>query len=323
MVLLLSSCSPTKTLKSQTRIDLLDTVITISSYEDIPDEVFELIHELELKLSIHHVNSEISAINRMSGVESIIVSPVTYDLISKAIEISKCSNGAFNPAMGALSNLWKIGTENARKPADSEIGTALELIDFNDIELREGNSVFLRKSGMAIDLGAIAKGYICDAVANYLVNQGIERVVLDFGGDVYLIGQKNNVSDWIVGVQSPIIGEDSYIFTLSASNISVVTSGNYERFFEQDGEIFHHILDPNTGYPVDNNLVSVTIISENTTEADAIATACFVLGVDDGLKLIAQLPGIEGIFVTNNREIYASPETRVKIQLSDNSFVLK
>ena len=178
------------------------------------------------------------------------------------------------------------------------------MVDYTQIKV-EGNTVTLPE-GMMIDLGGIAKGYIADELAAFLREQGVTSADLNLGGNVITIGRKPDGTAWRIGVQNPHGSRDESILILNLVDATVVTSGNYERYFELDGVRYHHILDPETGYPVSNGLASVSIITQSSMYADALSTACYVLGLEEGMALIEELEDVEAIFITEDLEIHYS-----------------
>ena len=160
-----------------------------------------------------------------------------------------------------------------------------------------------------IDLGGIAKGYIADQVKNYLVEEGIEHAYINLGGNILTLGGKTDDSNFRIGIQKPFAEDGTVMAVLPVSDKSIVSSGNYERYFKKDGKIYHHILDPSTGYPIENNLNQVTIISDKSVDGDALSTTCYALGLDEGLKLIQSMDNIEAVFITNDNTIYKSSDS--------------
>jgi thiamine biosynthesis lipoprotein len=181
---------------------------------------------------------------------------------------------------------------------DDEITAALALIDWRDVELnRQGKTVFLKRQGMKLDLGAIAKGYAADEAVKIAAEAGVKRAVIDLGGNIFAYGEKQGGQPWRVGLQDPREGRGEYLGILDVKNKTVVTSGVYERFFEDAGKRYHHILSTGIGRPVENGLLSVTIITEHSIDADALSTSVFALGYERGRALIESLPGMEAVFV--------------------------
>ena len=192
-------------------------------------------------------------------------------------------------------------------PSDDEIKALLPGIDYHNIIIDEDNKmVKLSADSGSLDLGFIAKGYITSKLKDYLTESGVKSCVIDLGGNLYMIGTKPDGSEYNVGIKKPFTTSNETIDTISISDRAVVTSGIYERYFEADGQIYHHILDLNTGYSVDNNVYSVTIICEDATKADALSTICLIYGIDDGLELINSMDETEAIYVDDNYNLHYS-----------------
>jgi len=215
--------------------------------------------------------------------------------------ISEKSGGAFDVTIGPASTLWDFKAETPALPDAEALAEAAKRIDYSKLEL-DGTTVTL-PAGMMIDLGAIAKGYIADQIKSYLKERGVENAILSFGGNVIAIGAKPNGSPWKVGIQD-IDGEAQTAMLVSKNiDMSAVTSGIYERGFEIDGVIYHHLLSPFTGWPVQNELASVTIFSDSSMMGDALSTTAFVMGTEEGMKLIESLEGVEAVFIDRERNV--------------------
>jgi len=316
-----SSYGISDVLNSRSQVDLLGTVITISMYDNAPTEVFDVcfdaLMDIDNRMSVNKPDSEISLLNN-SG--QAVLSADLYGLIGKAKDFSQRSKGAFDITINPVMCEWKIETEFVRLPTQSEIDEALVLVGYESMHLLEQRQIQFEKPGMSIDLGAIAKGYACDVVVGILKEKGVKYALLDFGGNIYAQGKKPDGSPWRVGIRNPQTGADGYICTVEVIDKAVVTSGGYERQFERDGVFYHHILNPKTGYPVDNELLSVTIVAPNATEADALSTACFVLGLSGGVELLDIMPGYEGIFVTKQSGIYITDGLAENVKITDNQY---
>lgn len=176
---------------------------------------------------------------------------------------------------------------------------------------------------MQLDLGGIAKGYAADVAASIIKEHGNQAAIINLGGNVYAYGEKANGDSFKIGVQNPFSPRGAYLGILSVKDQTVVTSGTYERFFEQDGTVYHHILDPKTGYPVENNLESVTIVTESSMSADALSTMTFVLGLEKGLNLVESLDDVEALFITKDHQLYASSGFLNNFELTDDSFTIE
>jgi len=198
------------------------------------------------------------------------------------------------------------------------------LIDYNKIQIDESKkNIFLEDSNMIIDLGAIAKGYAADEIVKLLKNAEVSSAIIDLGGNIYVLGDKIDGTPWKVGVQNPEKSGSDTIGFVSVSNKSIVTSGVYERYFEHDGKNYHHILSPDTGYPYDNNILGVSILSNNSIDGDSLSTTLFALGVDEGLKLINSLDDVEAIFITKNHELYLTNGFKKAFTLTNNNYEIK
>lgn len=307
---------------------LLDTINKITAYgpnaSEAIDEAFNRVTEVEQKMTSHCEDSEIIRINKASGSKFVRVSPDTFYVIEKGLDYSKKTGGRFDITIGPLVQLWGIGTENERIPSQAEINETIKLVDYKQILLDPDKKlVKLNQSNMALDLGAIAKGYAADEVVHILRNKGIKSAVIDLGGNIFALGKKSDGSPWRVGIQDPSGNRGSSFATVEVSDKTLVTSGPYERFFEKEGKRYHHILDPDSGYPVQKGLISSTIISENSMEADAISTAVFAMGLEEGMKFVENLEGVDAILVTENLEVYTSSGVgQYNFQIIDDNYKL-
>ena len=267
--------------------------------------------------------SEISEINKKAGKEYVKVSDETFYVIKNAINFSDMSDGVFDITVGPVVDLWAIGTDDARVPSSEEIEAKLPLVNYKDISLDEKNkSVKLNKKNMEIDLGGIAKGYAADKIYEYLKEENIESAIINLGGNVFILGEKAQNTPFKVGIQDPTNERGNTIGNISVTDESVVTSGIYERYIEEDGVIYHHIIDPSNGYPFANNLSSVTIVSSSSLIGDALSTTTFGLGLEKGMQLIESIDHTEAIFITKDKKIYTTSNLKDKINITDNSFEL-
>jgi FAD:protein FMN transferase len=299
--------------KSQTYF-IFDTVVTVKVFDNkVTDKNFEeiggLLEKIDREMSRTKETSEIYAVNRQAGKKAVPVSEETFDLVARAKSFGDLSGGRFDPTVGGLVDLWQIGKEGAHVPADADIQQLLKLINYKDIQLNDSDhSIYLAKEGMELDLGAIAKGYAGDVMADYLRSQGFESAIIDLGGNILAMGSKPGGADWTIGIQdpNPEIERGNSIGAVKVVNKTVVSSGVYERFFVENGVHYHHILDTATGYPVDNGLVSVTIITDNSANADGLSTSTFSMGLEKGMALVESLDNTEAIFITKDNEVYVS-----------------
>lgn len=308
-LLLLSGCSVLPKKQNQVYTDaLFDTVIQIEIYDSAGEEILKGCEEICKKYDSMFSNkiedSEISRINNAGGAP-VEVSPETVTLIKKAIYYSDLSNGVFDITIAPVSNLWDFHADEPVPPAAETVAEAASHVDYKNILIRD-NTIQLLDPYAAIDVGAIAKGYIADRLKDYLKDHGIRHALINLGGNVLAMGKKLDGSDYNIGIQKPFDHTGEPITSIRLSDKSVVTSGTYQRYFESEGKMYHHILDPHTGYPCENNLHSVTIITNSSLTADALSTTCFLLGYDKGLRLVNQLDNVDAIFITKNNEIHYS-----------------
>ena len=323
-LLLKSSNSESKYNKSYFYLGTVNEItlfnIKKSQSEQILNKCDKILRDIENKMSDTIVSSDVSKINSNAG-SFVKVSSDTFFVIEEAIKYSNLSNGNFDITIGPISDLWAIGTDNARIPSTEEIQKYLNLVNYKNVTLNKNDSsIKLEKDNMKIDLGAIAKGYAADVIANYLKSNNVNSAIINLGGNVYTIGNKSNNEPFTVGIQDPTMPRGNSIGNIKVSNKSVVTSGIYERYIESENKIYHHILNPSSGYPFDNELSSVTIISDKSISCDALSTSAFGLGLESGLNLIESIDNVDAIFITKNKEIYLTSNLSDKFTLTDNSF---
>ena len=308
-ILLLSGCSGLPRERSQTYTDtLFDTVISVQIFDSVDEDVLKGCEKLCKKYDSMFSNkiedSEISRINSAGG-NPVEVSKETIKLIKKGIYYSEMSDGVFDITIAPVSSLWDFKAETPSVPSPEAIAEAVSHVNYENIIIRD-NTVKLTDPHAGIDLGAIAKGYIADRIKDYLEEEGVRHAMINLGGNVLAMGSKLDGSDYNIGIQKPFDETGEPITSVKISDKSVVTSGIYQRYFKADGKIYHHILDPNTGYPCENNLYSVTILTDSSLTADALSTTCFLLGYDRGMKLINQLDNVDAVFITNDNQIHYS-----------------
>lgn len=282
-----------------------DTVVTINAYVEDMGVINEALAECaryEALLSKTVEGSDVWNINRAEG-NPVEVSDDTVSILNLVKRVSDMSSGAFDVTVAPAVALWNFKDGMQSLPDDSDVAAAAAKIDYKKITVN-GNTVTLPR-GMSIDLGGVAKGYIADRIAEFLRDKGVTSGILNFGGNVVSIGKKPD-GEWRVGIQNPREPTGSYLIAINASDKAVVTSGIYERGFDLDGTRYHHLLDPKTGWPKQNELASVTIITDMSSLADALSTATFVLGMEKGVELVNSLPGVEAIFITRDNDIYST-----------------
>ncbi|EMH4161754.1 FAD:protein FMN transferase [Pluralibacter gergoviae] len=287
--------------------------------EALAGRVFNLIKHYEDLFTVNRADSEVMRVNRAAGREPVTVSPAVYQLIKCALAASLPAASAFNLTIGPLVKRWRIGFQGDSVPPAAEIEALLAITRPQDVQLDDARrSVFLTRKGMEIDLGAIAKGYIADRVRDLLRQSGVEEGLINLGGNVQTLGAPEG--GWSIGLKKPFAVPDALAGAIEVANKSVVTSGTYERYFEQDGRRYHHILDPRTGYPLDNVLDSVTVISTDSLDGDIWTTLLYGAGPERGLTWLADRPDIEAIFVTKSREIILSSRRHFRFTLLDDSY---
>lgn len=279
---------------------LMDTVVDVRvdgrNSEQLVQEAFATMAELENTLSRFVGESEIAKINGNAG-EWVEVSTTTLEVIELGIAVGDLTAGAFDITMGAVLDLWGFGSGRHRLPSEEELAEALATVDYKRVEVDKAGSKVRIPVGTVLDLGGIAKGYIVDQGTALLRAAKVQRSLINAGGDISVIGRRPDDLPWRVGVQDP--DEPSKIrYVLPLDNNSVVTSGDYQRYFLCDGERWHHIIDPKTGYPA-RGLHSVTIVGKDSVTCDALSTAVFVLGWEEGRALVEKMPDIEAILVSD------------------------
>ena len=303
---------------------LLNTVVSISLYdkqdEALIDGSFDLIKKYEAICSRTMETSELYKLNHGSA-PKVAGNPLTFslslelsDILRYALTYSKLSDGCFDLTIAPVTSIWDFQSLEPTLPEDKKIKQALPLVNYKNI-LLSGNEISYAKEGIEIDLGAIAKGYIADRVKEYLMNNGVKSAIINLGGNLLCIGDKPNNTPFHIGIQKPYADRNETIATMEISDQSVVSSGVYERFFEINGKFYHHILNPRTGYPCDNKLISVTIISPKSVDGDGLSTSCFALGLEKGLQLIESLPDTYAVFITDDYELHYSSGFKEAIRI--------
>ncbi|XCP83498.1 FAD:protein FMN transferase [Roseburia hominis] len=308
VALLLSSCSSASDTPLSQTTTLFDTVISIHIYDKNSEEVLthciQKCEEYEKKFSRTLPESEIYRLNHAGG-EALELSDDTVELIKLGLKYSELSEGRFDITIAPLAELWDFKHNTGTIPAKESIDEALSLIDYRNVRV-EGNQVQLLNPDAAIDLGGIAKGYIADQLKAYMETQGTQHALIDLGGNVLVIGAKPDGSAFHIGIQKPFSETGEAITSVKIKNQAVVTSGNYQRYFKIEDKIYHHILNPQTGYPYENHLQSVTVLCDSSADADGLSTTLFALGLDEGMKYIDSLPSAEAVFITDDQKLHYS-----------------
>lgn len=305
----------------------LNTAVTVTIYDsqdrELLTECMNLCDKYEKIFSRTASDSELYQLNHreltpVAGTEDTFqISDPLAELIRKGLYYSELSEGAFDIAIEPLTSLWDFTAEDPQVPEDRLIQEALTKCDYHNVSVSDNNEVILKTEDTAIELGAIAKGYIADRLKDYLISQGVKSAIINLGGNVLCIGGKPDDSSFKIGIQKPFADRSETIAVMDIKDKSVVSSGVYERCFEQDGTLYHHLLNPRTGYPYDNGLIAVTIISDESVDGDALSTTCFALGLEDGMKLAESLDNVQAFFVTSDYEIHYTKDFQKEITVTE------
>lgn len=236
-------------------------------------------------------------------------------LLSEGLDITRESDGAFDIAIAPLTSLWDFTAEDPKVPDDAAIQKVLPLCSSDGVTI-DGQDITLPFDDIQFDVGAIAKGYIADRLKDFLVKKGVNSAIINLGGNVLCIGSKPDGTPFKVGIQKPFADRNETEAVMDITGKSVVSSGIYERCFKQGGKLYHHILNPQTGYPYENGLISVTIISDQSVDGDALSTTCFALGLEDGLKF-AEKKGVQAVFITEDYELHYTDGFQDEINVTD------
>ncbi len=329
----------------------LNTAVTVTIYDsqdrNLLTECMNLCDKYEKIFSRTASDSELYQLNHreltpVAGTtDTYQVSASLAELVRKGLYYSELSDGAFDIAIEPLTSLWDFTAEDPQVPEDSLIQDALSKCDYHNISVSDentndtttdnskanssdtdnnnanSNQITLKTDDTAIELGAIAKGYIADRLKDYLLSQNVKSAIINLGGNVLCIGGKPDSSSFKIGIQKPFADRSETIAVMDIKDKSVVSSGIYERCFEQDGTLYHHLLNPETGYPYDNGLIAVTIISDESVDGDALSTTCFALGLEDGMKLAESLDDVQAFFVTSDYEIHYTKDFQKEITVTE------
>ncbi|MDI6801140.1 MAG: FAD:protein FMN transferase [Thermodesulfovibrionales bacterium] len=312
LFLIMAACSPAKDkLYKETRSAMYTIVsITVSSNSEDKakraiDDAFAELGRLEKLLNYYSKDSEITLINRNAGIMPVVVSNETFELLEEAVYVSENTEGAFDITAGVIIDLWDIDKQII--PDEKSLSERVRLVGYKNIVLNKNSrTVFLRKKGMQINPGGIIKGYAADKAAEVIKKRGINSGIVAVGGDIKTFGIRPDSKPWKVGIQNPrqedIGGKDEITASVDLTDSAISTSGDYKRFFVKDGKVYHHILNPKTGYPADK-CRSVTVIAKKGVHSDAFSTGIFVLGPQKGIEVLKE-NGLEGIIMDNDRNIF-------------------
>ncbi len=334
LLFILTSCKkPKQESKNQYQkmyFEYFDTVVTIIGYEKNEDLFKEKLQIIEpLLKKYHHLYdiyyeyngiNNICTINKKAYINPIVVDQEIINLIKYSKSLNKITNNMFNIAMGSVLKLWHDEREyaseypyDAKLPDREALANASKYMNIEDIIIDEENStVFIKNEYTKLDVGAIAKGYACEQIAKELFKTGTTSYIINLGGNIKLLGSKNEKENFVVGVQNPIPGDSSVIQKFSLANYSVVTSGSYQRYYTVDNVNYHHIINPKTLMPA-NYYLSVTVIAKDSGLCDALSTALFNMTIEEGTKIISTLDDIYVMWVDSNKQIIYSKGLEEKI----------
>ncbi|EDP68705.1 putative thiamine biosynthesis lipoprotein [Carnobacterium sp. AT7] len=291
----------------------MGTKINLSISHPMAAELLEkakhMLADYEIRFSANHSKSTLTYVNQQAGIQPVSVDSELYDLIQFGQNYSLSSKLALNITIGPLVKLWKIGFADAHVPKQKEIDERLKLIDPTDIVLDDAKkTVYLTKKGMELDLGALAKGYFADKLKQFFQSEGVESGIVDLGGNVLTIGENPKYEDgyWRVGIQKPSLTRGELVGAVLVKDKSVVTSGIYERSLKVSEKKYHHIFDSTTGYPIENELASITIISDESLDGELWTTWLFGHNSNAAIDYIDSVPGIEALLITKNNEVKMS-----------------
>jgi thiamine biosynthesis lipoprotein len=271
---------------------------------------FEALRQVERRMSIYQSTSALSRINRLAADSWVPLEADLFTVIAAALDVARQSDGALDVTVLPLMHLWGFVQHAGRVPTASEIAATLPLVDYRHVQLDAARSAIrFTYKGVGLDLGGIAKGFAVDNALQALLSQGVSRAIVNAGGDLFAMGTAPSETPWLVDIQHPSIAERT-LATMRVHNRSVATSGDYEKFFEQDGKRYCHLIDPRSGYPV-QDIASVTVLADTTMRADALSTAAFILGPEKGFALLEQLPDVEGVIVVRRNTTPDALDIRV------------
>ncbi len=306
----------------------LGTIISQEIYgkngQQVSEEAMAKLKYLEDLMTINAPGGDSNKLNENAGKGYVEISPETISVLKSARKISDLSEGAaFDITVAPVVKAWGIGTDNPQVPSEETLAELVPLINYRDVQIDEANNkASLAKPGQMIDLGGIAKGYAGDILREIYRENGIKSGLINLGGNIIALGSKPDGSNWSIGIQNPRSETGEIVGIIHVSDTAVVTSGDYQRYFEKDGKRYCHIIDPYTGYPAESGLMSVTIITSSSTDADGLAKA-FVLGLDKGRELVEKYNRLygqaEAVFITTDKKIYVTPGLQGNFELEDNS----
>lgn len=299
-----------------------ECTITLYDHEGLQtlDSCFDRLREIHRRMTVDEPGSELDAVGDAAGREPVKVTDDVFVVMRRAIELARLSNGIFDPTVGPLVKLWGVNTSRAHVPAAAEIAAARSLINWRDVVMDESQkTIFLKRPGMKLDVGGVGKGYAADEMVRMLSARGVQSAMVDLGGNIFAMGSHPGGGPWKIGIQNPDAPRNAYFGIATVINKTVVTSGVYERFFMKDGKRYHHIMDTRTGEPVENKLMSVTVITDKSFDADGVTLTMLSLGPVEGLKFGEKL-GLDVIMADTDHKVYVTPQTKRIFTITDREF---
>lgn len=283
-------------------IKLTHTPLKVKESKHIQNKIFSIFRSINTTCSVFERNSDVSIFNhQVEAFQDFVISDDLFKIIKRALEISKKTHGSFDITVSPLINLWGFGEDGKRNiPSAEEVEEKLKVTGADKLLLLGKNILQKKINGVSINLGAIAKGYAVDKIASFLVSLDCKNFMIEVGGEVYCSGLNRDFENWTIGIDTPdshLIPGENIMGVTTLNRQAIATSGNYRRFFKYGKKIYSHIINPKTGYPVDNNLVSVSVITSNCMEADAYATAFFVLGYNKSIEIVEKDSNLEAYFI--------------------------
>ncbi len=296
---------------------VMDTSARLVIYDrgdnrELLEGAFALLREIDDRMNVHREDSELSRLNRA---KELVVSPQLYQVIERGLYFSRLTDGFFDITVRPLTELWDFKKEQV--PGEDQIAEALERVNYQNVSLKEEYRVQLHNDA-SLDLGGIAKGYAADCVATYLKENGVQKALIDIGGNIKAVGTEKD--SFRIGLQDPKGQQGTFFATLTIGEESVVSSGVYERNFTRDGQFYHHIIDPKTGRPLENGIIASSVVTESGMDADALSTAVMVMGAGKAIPLIESLPGVGCVLVDQNHRLYSTEGLNNRLQITLDTY---